>query len=140
MAFGEIWPAALATALLWEGTRRALAIYLGQNNMISGYGPIGAAMALLFWLYVANVILLLGAELAYSLAKERRGLRPDQQLRVLAPPGEQPTPKFAPQVGAGIHIDEYDEHEGASGADGAAARRTARLRLVAAAPDEDADR
>jgi uncharacterized BrkB/YihY/UPF0761 family membrane protein len=46
--FVDIWPAALATAVIWEITRRALAFYLEKNNMISGYGPIGAAMALLF--------------------------------------------------------------------------------------------
>ena len=58
-------------------------------------------MALLVWLYVSSMIILLGAELTYAIAKERRGLRPDQQLRVIAPPGVQPTPKFAPQVGTG---------------------------------------
>jgi membrane protein len=102
----DIWPAALTTALLWEATRRLLAFYLEKSNMISGYGPIGAALALLFWLYVASMIILLGAELAYAIAKERRGLRPEEQLRVIAPPGEQPTPKFAPQVGQGDDADE----------------------------------
>src|SRR4051812_21901166 len=61
--FGDIWPAALATAALWEATRRLLALYLEKNNMISGYGPVGAAMALLFWLYIASMIILIGAEI-----------------------------------------------------------------------------
>jgi membrane protein len=100
--FGDVWPAALMTALLWEATRRIVAFYLEKNNMISGYGPIGAAMALLFWIYIASVIVLLGAELSYAVAKERRGMGPDDQMRVAAPPGEQPTPKFAPQVGTGF--------------------------------------
>jgi membrane protein len=73
----DVWPAALTTALLWELTRRIIAFYLAQNNMISGYGPIGAAMALLFWVYVSSIIILLGAEIAYAVAKERRrGPRP----------------------------------------------------------------
>ena len=100
----DIWAAALATALLWEATRRLLAFYLEKNNMISGYGPVGAAMALLFWLYIASVIVLIGAELAYAVAKERRGLRPGNELQVIAPPGEQPSPKFAHQVGEGTDI------------------------------------
>ena len=100
--FADIWPAALATAVLWELTRRILAFYLANNDMISGYGPIGAAMALLFWIYVASIIILLGAELAYSVAKERRHLEPDEEMNVVAAPGEQPTPKFAPQVGGGV--------------------------------------
>ena len=100
----DIWPAALATSVLWEATRRLLAFYLEKNNMISGYGPVGAAMALLFWLYIASMIVLLGAELAYAVAKERRGLRPGQEMQVIAPPGEQPSPKFAPQVGEGTDV------------------------------------
>jgi membrane protein len=106
----DVWAAALATALLWEATRRLLAFYLERSNMISGYGPIGAALALLFWLYIASMIILLGAELAYAIAKERRSLRPETQLRVIAPPGEQPTPKFAPQVGQGDADEDADEN------------------------------
>ena len=70
--------------------------------MISGYGPIGAAMALVFWLYVACIIILLGAEIAYAIAKERRHIGPRDEMQVVAPPGEQPTPKFAPQIGEGF--------------------------------------
>jgi membrane protein len=107
--FADVWPAALATAVLWEAIRRLLAFYLEKNNMISGYGPIGAAMALLFWIYVASIIILLGAELAYAIAKERRHIGPEQEMWVIAPPGEQPTPKFAPQVGTGF--ESADEQE-----------------------------
>jgi len=113
--FGDIWPAALATAALWEATRRLLAFYLEKNNMISGYGPVGAAMALLFWLYIASSIVLVGAELAYAVAKERRGLRPGQELRVIAPPGVQPSPKFAPQVGEGLDAEQGVRHGPAAG-------------------------
>jgi hypothetical protein len=98
----DVWPAALATAVLWEVTRRLLAFYLEKNNMISGYGPIGAAMALVFWLYVACIIILVGAEIAYAIAKERRHIGPRDEMQVVAPPGEQPTPKFAPQIGEGF--------------------------------------
>jgi len=99
LQFADIWPAALATAVLWELTRYGLAIYFEKNDLISGYGPIGAAMALLFWLYVASIIILIGAELSYSLAKERRHLGTEEEMEVVDKPGEQPSPKFAPQVG-----------------------------------------
>jgi membrane protein len=102
VAFADVWPAALTTALIWEATRRILAFYLEKNNMISGYGPIGAAMALLFWIYVASMIVLIGTELTYAIAKERRHIPPQREMPVVAPPGEQPTPKFAPQVGGGF--------------------------------------
>ncbi len=99
--FQDVWPAALITALIWEVTRSALAIYLQKNDMISGYGPIGAAMAMLFWLYVASIIILVGAELAYAIAKERRHIPPEAEMEVIDKPGEQPSQKFAPQVGHG---------------------------------------
>jgi len=102
IALADVWPAALVTALVWEMSRLVLAFYLERNNMISGYGPIGAAMALIFWLYIACIILLLGAELAYAVAKERRRIGPHEEMQLVAPAGEQATPKFAPQVGAGF--------------------------------------
>jgi membrane protein len=127
--FADVWPAALATAVLWEATRRALAFYLEKNDMISGYGPIGAAMALLFWIYVASIIILVGAELTYAIAKERRHIPADDEMRVVSPPGEQPTPKFAPQVGEGATT-KQDEREpierpaaAAAGPGGAGGRR-----------------
>jgi membrane protein len=106
----DVWPAALVTAVIWEATRRLLTFYFQQTDMISGYGPIGAVMALLFWIYVASTIILVGAELSYAVAKERRHIEPEDELQVVAPPGEQPTPKFAPQVGAG-HSTGQDEDE-----------------------------
>jgi hypothetical protein len=108
--FGDIWPAALMTALLWELTRYALSVYMQKNDLVSGYGPVGAAMALLFWIYIASIIILLGAELCYGIAKERRHIPVDKEMEVVSPPGEQPTPKFAPQVGGG-HYAEQDEDE-----------------------------
>ena len=101
MQLMDVLPAAAVTAVIWEVTRRALAFYLEQNNMISGYGPIGAAMALLFWIYIASIIILIGAELSYAIAKERRDVPAGKEMEVVSPPGEQPTPKFAPQVGGG---------------------------------------
>jgi membrane protein len=109
-SFRDVWLAAIITAVVWELTRRLLAFYLEQTNMISGYGPIGAAMALLFWIYVASIIILCGAELAYAIAKERRDIGADEEMEVVAAPGEQPTPKFAPQVGGGSS-EQKDERE-----------------------------
>jgi membrane protein len=102
IAFGDVWPAALLMAIAWEIVRRTFAFYLTQTNMISGYGPIGAVMALLFWIFVASTILLVGAELTYAIAKERRHIGPREEMEVVAAPGQQPTPKFAPQVGEGF--------------------------------------
>ncbi|CAA9290362.1 MAG: hypothetical protein AVDCRST_MAG77-4666 [uncultured Chloroflexi bacterium] len=99
---GDVWPAALVTALLWEASRLVLAFYIEKTNMVTVYGPVGAMMALLFWIYVASNIILIGAELSYAIAKERRNLGPEREMQVMAPPGEQPSIKFAPQVGRGL--------------------------------------
>jgi membrane protein len=115
----DVWPAALTTALLWESTRRIIAFYLAQNDMISGYGPIGAAMALLFWVYISSIIILLGAEIGYAIAKERRRIPPAEEMVVVAAPGEQPTPKFAPQTGRGFgNPDEREPIVGIPSVDG----------------------
>jgi hypothetical protein len=89
--------------------------------MVSGYGPIGAAMALLFWVYVSSIIILLGAELGYAIAKERRRILPGEEMVVVAPPGEQPTPKFAHQLGQGFeNANEREPIGGVPSVDGAA--------------------
>ncbi|MGI8423710.1 MAG: YihY/virulence factor BrkB family protein, partial [Chloroflexota bacterium] len=93
-------PAALVTAVIWEVTRRSLAFYLEKNNLISGYGPIGAAMALLFWIYIASIVILTGAELCYAIAKERRDMPIGKEMEVVSPPGEQPTPSSPRKSGA----------------------------------------
>lgn len=117
--FADVWPAALITAAVWELTRRLLAFYLEQTDMISGYGPIGAAMALLFWIYIASIIILAGAELSYAIAKERRHIGVEEEMKVVARPGEQPTAKFAPQIGEGFSR-QRDEPEPAQAAEGGA--------------------
>jgi membrane protein len=119
IVLADVWPAALTTAILWELTRRVVAFYLEQNIMVSGYGPVGAAMALLFWVYVSSIIILLGAELGYAIAKERRRILPGEEMVVVAPRGEQPTPKFAPQVGQGFEDPNQREPvDGVSSMDG----------------------
>ncbi|HLH21981.1 MAG TPA: YihY/virulence factor BrkB family protein [Chloroflexota bacterium] len=128
--FADIWPAAVLTAIAWEVTRRVIALYLARTDMISGYGPIGAMMALLFWLYVASILILVGAELAYAIAKDRRHIEPEEQLEVMAEPGVQPTPKFAPQVGVG-HATGKDQKEPTRPAPGPAQQRARAAEAVA---------
>jgi membrane protein len=130
--FSDVWPAALLTAIAWEATRRVIAFYITQTDMVSGYGPIGAMMALLFWIYIASMIILVGAELAYAIAKERRHVEPEEELEVVAPPGEQPTPKFAPQVGVG-HTTGQDQKEPTRPAPGGQEQAARAQHAVAAA-------
>ena len=60
--FRDIWPGALPTALCFEGWKT---VFLWYNNNYpiydTVYGPIGALVALLTWIYISANILLVGA-------------------------------------------------------------------------------
>jgi len=55
------WIGSLATALLFEGGKFALAYYLGRQSTSSSFGAAGAVVLLLLWVYYASGILLFGA-------------------------------------------------------------------------------
>jgi membrane protein len=86
--FRDVWPAALATAVVWEGSRRAVAFYFETVDMVGFYGPIGGAMALLFWIYVASAITLIGAELSRATAAEREASQHPADPADLADPAD----------------------------------------------------
>jgi membrane protein len=60
---------ALATALLFEGGKYLIALYVGQSNVASSYGAAGALIVLLLWIYYTAQIFLLGAEFTHAFAK-----------------------------------------------------------------------
>jgi membrane protein len=60
---------ALATMLLFEGGKYAIALYVGQSDIASSYGAAGALIVLLVWIYYSAQIFLLGAEFTRSFAK-----------------------------------------------------------------------
>ena len=62
ITFREIWPGALSAALVFEGWK---AIFLWYTRSFpiydTVYGPVGAVVALLTWIYISANILLVGA-------------------------------------------------------------------------------
>ena len=62
LTFRELWPAALMATLAFEGWK---AVFLWYNRSFpiydTVYGPVGALMALLTWIYISANILLVGA-------------------------------------------------------------------------------
>ena len=62
LTFREIWPAALMASLAFEGWK---AVFLWYNRSFpiydTVYGPVGALVALLTWIYISANILLVGA-------------------------------------------------------------------------------
>ncbi|MFP4113805.1 MAG: YihY/virulence factor BrkB family protein [Spirochaetota bacterium] len=60
----------LVTALFFTATKVGFGLLLGNQSVASSYGAAGAVVVVLLWVFVAAVVLLLGAELA-SVRMER---------------------------------------------------------------------
>jgi membrane protein len=64
---------AVVAAVLFEVVKHGFTFYLAHfTNYALVFGPIGAIIAFLFWLYLSANILLYGAEVAVSIDLERR--------------------------------------------------------------------
>ncbi len=62
-------PGALAATALWLLASALFSIYAGHSDAYgTAYGSLGAAVALLMWLYISTYVILLGAELDAALA------------------------------------------------------------------------
>lgn len=70
----DVWPAAAATAVLFQAGTLAISWYIGTQGLSSTYGAAASLVALLIWIYYSAQIVLLGAELsrAAALARSRQ--------------------------------------------------------------------
>jgi len=57
----DVWAGAILTALLLSLGKWAIGFYLGRSEIASEYGTAGSMMVLLFWVYYASLLVLLGA-------------------------------------------------------------------------------
>ena len=88
LTWRDVWKGALITALFWSVVRSAFAVYVAYfANYSSAYGSLGAAIAFITWLYVANMVILFGAALTYAMRLEAEGIRELQQLPCGLPEG-----------------------------------------------------
>jgi membrane protein len=62
----------LITTLLFMIGRALIGLYLAHSNTAGAFGPAGALIVLLLWLYYSTLVFLLSAELIYSIARHRR--------------------------------------------------------------------
>jgi membrane protein len=74
VAWSDVWPGALVTALLFNIGKLAIAWYIGTQGLESTYGAPASLVILLIWVYYAAQILLFGAELTHVYA-QRHGAR-----------------------------------------------------------------
>jgi membrane protein len=78
VAWGDVWLAAALTALAWSILQGVIGLAIGLSNY-SSYGPIGAILALVAWVYASSQILFFGAEFSVVFARNygsRRGTLP----------------------------------------------------------------
>jgi membrane protein len=68
----DVLGGALLTALLFTGSKRLLAWYLGHVGSYAAYGAVGGLLGLLTWVYLASLFLFYGAEFT-RLYAERHG-------------------------------------------------------------------
>jgi len=67
----DIWPGAIATALLFMIGKFLISIYISKSDIGSTYGAAGSLVILIVWIYYSSIILYFGAEFtkAYALQK-----------------------------------------------------------------------
>jgi len=62
LGWKEVWPGALATALLFTGGKTLLGLYLGRAAVGSTYGAAGSLVVVIIWVYYSAMIFYFGAE------------------------------------------------------------------------------
>lgn len=80
IAWRDIWLGAAITATLFVVGRMLIGFYLGRSDFTGQYGPAGAVVALIVWIYYSSQILFTGAVFTREHARSRvRPRSPDQQ-------------------------------------------------------------
>jgi membrane protein len=69
IAWRDVAIGALASTILFEAGKYAIAFYIGESNVASSYGAAGALIVLLVWIYYSAQIFLLGAEFSRAYAR-----------------------------------------------------------------------
>lgn len=64
--WSEVWIGAAITAALFTVGKWLIGFYIGRSAFSSGYGPAGAILALLIWIYYSAQIFLMGAEFTWA--------------------------------------------------------------------------
>ena len=70
IAWRDVLPGAIATALLFNAGKFAIGWYIGTQGLESTYGAAASIVILLIWVYYSAQIVLFGAELTHAYAAE----------------------------------------------------------------------
>ena len=93
--FRWVTPGGLLAVVLWIIVSAAFALYVSNfSSYNKTYGSLGGVIAFLVWLWITNIVILLGAELNAELERHRQiqgGMRPTDKEPFL-PPRSDPDP------------------------------------------------
>jgi membrane protein len=78
VAWRDVWLGAILTALLWSLLQFAISSYIAFTGY-ENYGPVGAALALVVWVYLSSQVLFFGGEFTAAYA-EHYGSRAQQHV------------------------------------------------------------
>jgi len=67
----DIWPGAIATAILFMIGKFLISLYISKSNIGSTYGSAGSLVVLIVWIYYSAIILYFGAEFTKAYALEK---------------------------------------------------------------------
>ena len=81
----DVWPGALASAVLFEVGKLAIVWYIGSQGLQSTYGAAASLVVLLIWVYYTAQIVLFGAEISHAHA--RRNTRSHSAHTAMKPHG-----------------------------------------------------
>jgi membrane protein len=73
LAWGDVWPGAALTSLLFTAGKVGIGFYLGRTTFSSAYGAAGSLVVILLWVYYSALILFFGAEFTKVRARRRDG-------------------------------------------------------------------
>src|SRR6476659_5272138 len=94
--FRWVTPGGLMAVVLWIIASAAFALYVSNfSSYNKTYGSLGGVIAFLVWLWITNIVILLGAELNAELERRRQieaGMRPTDKDPFL-PPRSDPDPE-----------------------------------------------
>jgi membrane protein len=70
----DVLPGALFAALLFQGGKYLIALYIGETGVASSFGAAGALIVMLLWIFYSAQIFLLGAEFSRAWTNRQRGM------------------------------------------------------------------
>lgn len=119
----DIWPGAIATAILFMIGKFLISVYIAKSNIGSTYGTAGSLVILIVWIYYSSIILYFGAEFtkAYALQKGVRIVPTEYAIWDDKPaiagaksPSEtdrKPQKQVQPKYGLALHTERIDERK-----------------------------